>query len=264
MSVDKLVDSTQLDADLTSVANAIRTKGGTSANLAFPTGFISAVEAIETGGGGEWTTDGVANGTEPNGDITITASVSTIIERAFYRRTRITSVTIVGDPLIGNYAFEQCSGLTAISVPNLTRLNRTATATAIHVFNGCSNLTVVAFPMLANVMDSYNFQNCTRLTTADLGKCTRIGATFPGATALRTIILRRTGAICALAQSGASGVGGIYNNPLDSVIYVPSALIASYQQATNWSTLYNLNNDIFQPIEDSIYETQYADGTPIT
>lgn len=51
MSVDKLVDSTQLDADLTSVANAIRTKGGTSAQLAFPAGFVSAVEAIETGGG---------------------------------------------------------------------------------------------------------------------------------------------------------------------------------------------------------------------
>lgn len=53
MAVDKLVDSTQLDADLTSVANAIRTKGGTSASLAFPAGFVSAVEAIPTGGGGE-------------------------------------------------------------------------------------------------------------------------------------------------------------------------------------------------------------------
>ena len=52
MSVDKLVDSTQLDSDLTSVANAIRTKGGTSAQLAFPAGFVSAVQAIPTGGGG--------------------------------------------------------------------------------------------------------------------------------------------------------------------------------------------------------------------
>lgn len=51
MALDKLVDSTQLDADLTSVANAIRTKGGTSAQLVFPSGFVSAVEAIETGGG---------------------------------------------------------------------------------------------------------------------------------------------------------------------------------------------------------------------
>ena len=49
MSVDKLVDSTQLDSDLTSIANAIRTKGGTSADLAFPAGFVSAVQAIPTG-----------------------------------------------------------------------------------------------------------------------------------------------------------------------------------------------------------------------
>lgn len=60
MAVDKLVDSTQLDADLTSVANAIRTKGGTSASLAFPVDFVSAIGAIPSGGGGgggdlEWT-----------------------------------------------------------------------------------------------------------------------------------------------------------------------------------------------------------------
>lgn len=50
MAVDKLVDSTQLDADLTSVANAIRTKGGTSAQMAFPAGFVSAVRNIPTSG----------------------------------------------------------------------------------------------------------------------------------------------------------------------------------------------------------------------
>lgn len=49
MAVDKLVDSNQLDANLTSVANAIRAKGGTSAQMAFPTGFVSAVQAIPTG-----------------------------------------------------------------------------------------------------------------------------------------------------------------------------------------------------------------------
>lgn len=52
MAVDKLVDSSQLDSDLTSVANAIRAKSGGSGQLAFPNGFISAVEAIPTGGGG--------------------------------------------------------------------------------------------------------------------------------------------------------------------------------------------------------------------
>lgn len=52
MAVDKLVDSTQLDADLTSVADAIRTKGGTSASLAFPADFVQAIADIPTGGGG--------------------------------------------------------------------------------------------------------------------------------------------------------------------------------------------------------------------
>lgn len=47
MALDKVVDSTQLNAGLTTVANAIRAKGGTDAQLAFPDGFASAVEAIE-------------------------------------------------------------------------------------------------------------------------------------------------------------------------------------------------------------------------
>lgn len=54
MAVDKLVDSTQLDADLTTVANAIRTKGGTSAPLSFPQGMADAIDAIPTGGGEVW------------------------------------------------------------------------------------------------------------------------------------------------------------------------------------------------------------------
>ena len=38
------------DAQLTSIANAIRTKGGTSGQLEFPAEFVSAIAAIETGG----------------------------------------------------------------------------------------------------------------------------------------------------------------------------------------------------------------------
>lgn len=37
------------DGELTSVANAIRVKGGTSAELEYPSEFISAIQAIETG-----------------------------------------------------------------------------------------------------------------------------------------------------------------------------------------------------------------------
>lgn len=40
------------DTSLASVADAIRTKGGTSDALIFPDGFVSAISAIQTGGGG--------------------------------------------------------------------------------------------------------------------------------------------------------------------------------------------------------------------
>lgn len=97
MAVDKLVDSAQLDADLTSVADAIRTKGGTSASLAFPADFVSAIAAIPSGGGSGITKEtGTFTG---NGSNTISFVVGkhkspdiVIIERSDY-----TSMTAVAD-----------------------------------------------------------------------------------------------------------------------------------------------------------------------
>ena len=48
------------DTELTSIADAIRTKGGTSASLEFPTDFVSAIENIPSGGGGGSTTVSVS------------------------------------------------------------------------------------------------------------------------------------------------------------------------------------------------------------
>lgn len=51
MALDKLVDSTQLDSDLSDIAEAIRAKSGGSSSLAFPNGFVSEVQSIQTGTG---------------------------------------------------------------------------------------------------------------------------------------------------------------------------------------------------------------------
>lgn len=51
MALDKVIDSAQLDADLTSIADAIREKAGVSDSFAFPDGFIEAVSGISAGGG---------------------------------------------------------------------------------------------------------------------------------------------------------------------------------------------------------------------
>lgn len=74
MAYYKIVDSTQLNSDLTDVADAIRTKGGTSSLLSFPTGFVNAVEAIQTGGGSATlieksiTANGTYNASSDNAD----------------------------------------------------------------------------------------------------------------------------------------------------------------------------------------------------
>ena len=51
MATYKVVDAEQLNADMTSVADSIRTKGGTTDALAWPDGYKTAIEAIQTGGG---------------------------------------------------------------------------------------------------------------------------------------------------------------------------------------------------------------------
>lgn len=78
MSVDKLVDSTQLDADLTSVANAIRAKSGGSGQLAFPAGFVSEIGNIPSGGGGGASNvvTGTFKGTTGNTSLDITLNYS--------------------------------------------------------------------------------------------------------------------------------------------------------------------------------------------
>ena len=52
MATYKVVDADKLNADMTSVADSIRTKGGTTEALAWPDGYKTAIEAIQTGGGG--------------------------------------------------------------------------------------------------------------------------------------------------------------------------------------------------------------------
>ena len=57
MALDKVVDSAVLDAGMKSVADAIRAKAGITNQLVWPEGFKTAVEGIQTGGGGGSTSD---------------------------------------------------------------------------------------------------------------------------------------------------------------------------------------------------------------
>lgn len=55
MAYDKVVDSSVLDGNLTSIANAIRAKSGVSDDLSFPDGMVNAITAIRIGKSGTTT-----------------------------------------------------------------------------------------------------------------------------------------------------------------------------------------------------------------
>lgn len=110
MAIDKLVDSSQLDADLTSIANAIRAKGGTSAQLTFPNEFVTAINAISGGGGSTLVTKTITeNGTytatddDADGYSEVTVNVPTsgssawtkVAERSYQVSTTSTTSTTV-------------------------------------------------------------------------------------------------------------------------------------------------------------------------
>ena len=68
-------------------------------------------------------------------------------------------------------------------------------------------------------------------------------------TGLKNLVLRKADAICTLAATTMVG----QNNPIHTgggYVYVPRALISTYQTATNWSTIYAENPGVFRAVED--------------
>ena len=205
------------------------------------------------GQGGGYTIDDIAGGA-PTGAITITAAI--IVKNAFSDKTGITSVSAPNCTNIYNNAFYGCSGITSISFPELTTVGT-------YVFQGCSGLTAVAFPKLTSHGTTRMLASCTNLVTADMGTATGIDSQFLyQSTKIRTLILRKSDSVVTLNNWAVADLGGIYSNPTSSTIYVPNALLSAYQSAAKWSSAYSAGVT-FTKIEGSIYETQYADGTPI-
>lgn len=87
----KAVNATQLDADLTTVADAIRTKGGTTAPLSFPNGMAEAISNISTGIVPTGTIDITTNGTH---DVTSKATANVQVPTGAARTS--SDVTVSG------------------------------------------------------------------------------------------------------------------------------------------------------------------------
>ena len=122
-------------ADLTAVADAIRAKGGISGPLVYPDGFVTAIQAIETGGGG---------GSDE--------LVNSLIERTISGTYVNNTVTI-----IGRYGLAGCTKLTSVVLPAV----RTTDGNSM---NGCSALTKADFSNLQNIRYSTFYSNKNLVT----------------------------------------------------------------------------------------------------
>lgn len=234
MAVDKLVDSTQLDADLTSVANAIRTKGGTSASLAFPSGFVSAVEAIPSGGGG--------------GDLS-----------AFIMGT-LTEIDDDSVTSVRRYAFQMYSGMTSVKLHNASTFGQQA-------FYGFGSATVLALPAATE----WPSITSSSIQTLDMGpNVGRLLGSVLNAKNLDTLIIRKTSLVSLYNTMQFDGTK-FANGSTGGTIYIPKVLYdhlgdgtsLDYKAATNWSTIDGYGTITWAKIEGSQYENYYADGTAI-
>lgn len=151
---------------------------------------------------------------------------------------------------LGGRAFMNCSSITSVKSDTWT----TIYSSSPNIFQNCTSLTDVDFPALTSV-GLRTFSGCSALAELDLPSAKSISTyAFENCSALNTLILRKIDTVVTL-----SGVTAFNGTPFASggtggTVYVPQALIESYQTATNWSTLYAAGTCNFVAIEGSEYE----------
>lgn len=226
-----------------------------------------------SGGGADW--DGFVDGSWPTGDVVITTG-TTIREQRFYALKNITSLSAPTVETIDNYAFAYCTNLAeATNLGELKTLGQFA-------FRNCNKLGWLYLPKCTTYKAGgyyfgyggkagygvvvpamtgttpNDFTRASNYTIFDFGEgVTALGTRcFYDSNKTHTIILRNKSQVVTAADTNRLSM------KTDSVVYVPSSLIASYQVETNWANMY-ASGVQFLAIEGSQYETHYADGTAI-
>lgn len=274
-------------ASFDATADAIRAMKGSQDSITWgQDGFADAI-----GDERRFTVDEFGTTNYVSGEIVY---AGTKLRSCQFMQTGITS--FIGDDVNGfandavgseRAVFRQCTSLQSIS---LQKYNVTQNAQSM--FSGCTSLTSINLPNLTALLGNC-FQDTTALRVAKFEKVARIdayafrrsgiqaldllvycniagGQAFNSASNFNTLILRgSTVSPCGAVNNfegtpfASGGTGG--------TLYVPNDLIASYQAATNWSTILGYTNNQIKSIESTHTDPNapidltlyYADGTPI-
>ena len=261
---------------LTDAINALTTYANETTG-ASDTTLSDAVESLVAGygGGGGISLEDVLNCTI-SGDIVFSAT--RVTDYLFKDCNALESAVVNSLTTCGIGLFTGCANLKSVSMPALT------TITGQNTFFNCKKLETVDLPALhtAQIHGTFYFTKVKKVVFGKYGAITNlkgpINLTYTAFNQSTCEIIdcsskvTVTGGFAGSSTTTAifrsteiSTLNNVNNIPTTfTTIYCPASLVSDYQTAVNWSTLYNNGRLTFLPIEGSIYETQYADGTPIT
>lgn len=166
--------------------------------------------------------------------------------------TQLKTATVYGE-FGGDSAFQGCTALESVELPTLSGEKFNYSWAGARMFADCRALKSVSMPHAPTVQE-WMFSNCTALTMLDLPSVTKIRANaFSGCSAMNVLILRAD-KVCTLENINAFNKSPFASGNAGGTLYVPSAQVAGYQAAANWSTILGYANNNILPIEGSPYE----------
>lgn len=205
--------------------------------------------------------DGSISGTYSNSDVT------TLRMHALSYCKSLTSIILPNVTSTDTNAFYNDDHVTSIFFPKLTR-------SGTYAMSGMKALIAVSLPAFSGSLPNFFMSGDSALRAVDFGVNTSGlgGQSFGSCSSLETVVLRRTNTIVNCTANNTFNGTPFASGGSGGTVYIPKVLYdhlgdgtaLDYRSATNWSTIDGYGTITWAQIEGSIYETQYADGTPIT
>ena len=139
---------------------------------------------------------------------------------------------------IGNYAFENCSGLTSITIPN------SVTSIGYRAFRGCNKLTSVTIPNSVTSIGWEAFYGCSGLTSVTIpNSVTSIGFSAFDGVDIPTIIslIENPFTITGKTSNSRTFTQNTFNN---ATLYVPKGTIDKYKATDGWKDFFFIEEGV--------------------
>lgn len=163
--------------------------------------------------------DSYSGGTPTSQDVWNIGSGGGNNHQTYYIPTTLKEVVITGGNIIPRDAFQSCTNLTSISIPN------TVTSIGLSAFINCTSLTSITIPNSVLNIGDCAFMSCTSLQSVIIPKSvSRIGDAVFGNCNLQSITIENTIPPVISTNSFLS----------DVPIYIPCGSLSAYQSAENW------------------------------